>query len=69
MEENEVKVEKMEMENRRGLFLSNIMSKCVEKLLPNRRKEEIESKFQCEVKGKSTADHLFMLSSVIDEYR
>ena len=33
---------KMEMEYRRGLFLTNILSKCMEKILLNRRRTEIE---------------------------
>ena len=64
---------KMEMENRRGLFLTNILSKCMEKLLLNRRKEEIEGNitpFQCGgVKGRSICDNLFILNTVMDEYR
>ena len=64
---------KMEIESRRGLFLTNIISKCMEKVLLNRRKEEIEAQitaFQSGgIKGRSISDNLFILNTVIDEYR
>ena len=41
---------KKKVKNRRGLFLTNILSKCMEKIISNRNKEMIErhiSPFQC----------------------
>ena len=61
------------MENRRGLFITSIISKLYEKIKLNRNKEEIDdsiSKFQCGgTKGKSTVDHIMTLNAIIDYHR
>ena len=61
------------MNSKRGLFLTNIVSKVVEKLLKNRGKEEIEkniSEFQCGgTSGRSIGDNLFILNSAIAEFK
>ena len=48
----------LDMEKKRGLFMTNILSKCMEKILFNRRSTAIEygmTNFQCGgVKGRST---------------
>ena len=64
---------KMKMENRRGLFLTNILSKIMEKVLINRGKEVVDrsmTQFQNGgVKGKSIADNLFALNTIIDHFK
>ena len=61
------------MNSKRGLFLTNILSKVVEKLIKNRRKSTIESNmtpFQCGgVKLRGIGDNLLILNSVIEEFR
>ena len=61
------------MNSKRGLFLTNILSKVVEKLIKNRRKSTIESNmtpFQCGgVKHRGIGDNLLILNSVIEEFR
>ena len=64
---------RMEMEYKRGLFLTNILSKCMERILLNRRQNIIEKSmqpFQCGgVRRRSTVDNLFILNSVIAEFK
>ena len=67
------KGDRREMENQRGIFLTNIVSKVFERIILNRNRNVIEkymSAFQCGgKKGRSTIDHLFQLRAVMDEYR
>ena len=61
------------MNSKRGLFLTNIASKVIEKLLKNRGKEEIEknvTEFQCGgASGRSIGDNLLILNSAIAEFK
>ena len=63
----------LEMKEKRGLFMTNILSKCMEKILFKRREEELIeglTQFQCGgVKGRGTQDNLFAVNHVINEYR
>ena len=67
------KKKKMEMEYKRGLFLTNIVSKCVEKVLLNRRQEAIKKDMQPYqnggTKGRAPCDNLFITNNVIEDYR
>ena len=67
------KGDRAEMKNRRGLFLTNIISKLFEKVLANRNRERIEqtiSPNQCGgIKNRGTVDHLFTMRAIIDYYR
>ena len=61
---------KTDLNNRRGLFITNVVSKLFEKILlgknDNQFKQSI-SKFQCGgVKGKSTADQVMALNAIIE---
>lgn len=62
-----------EMKNRRGVFITSIVSKIFEKIIYNRNMHhvnEILSPFQCGSRpGRGVSDHLFTLRAVIDEYR
>ena len=61
------------MKSKRGLFLTNILSKVAEKLIKNRRKSIIVknmSPFQCGgVEKRGRADNTLILNSVIEEFR
>ena len=61
------------MDSKRGLFLTNILSKMVEKMIKNRRKSTIESSlspFQCGgTRKRGPGDNLFILNSAIEESR
>ena len=61
------------MDSKRGLFLTNIVSKFVEKMIKNRRKETIDSNlsdFQCGgVRNRGTGDNHMILNSAIEEAR
>ena len=61
------------MNSKRGLFLTNILSKVMEKLIKNRRKSTIEASmtpFQCGgVKLRGIGDNLLILNSVVEEFR
>ena len=61
---------KMDLENRRGIFITSNISKICEKARMKRIKEKLESKisrFQCGgLEGRSTVDHLLTLNAVID---
>ena len=61
------------MNSKRGLFLTNILSKIVEKLIKNRRKGTIEASmtpFQCGgVKLRGPGDNLLIVNSVVEEFR
>ena len=61
---------KMEMENRRGLFITSTISKIYEKIKLKRNTQKIEnilSKYQCGGrKEKSIIDHIMTLNAVID---
>ena len=67
------KGDRAEMKNRRGLFLTNIISKLFEKVLANRNRERIEQSIspnQCGgIKNRGTVDHLFTMRAIIDYYR
>ena len=61
------------MGSKRGLFLTNIISKVIEKLIKNRTKPGVEqgmSEFQCGgVKKRGIGDNLLIVNSVIEEFR
>jgi hypothetical protein len=63
----------LSMDSKRGLFLTNIVSKIAEKLIKNRRKETVESNlsaFQCGgVKKRGTVDNHIIVNSAIEEAR
>ena len=63
----------LEMEEKRGLFLTNILSKCMEKVLLDRRAEEIEgavSRYQTGgLRGRSIQDNLYILNNLISQYK
>ena len=60
---------KLELENRRGIFITNTISKLFEKIRSGKTKQELNNKiseFQCGgIEARSTADHLITLNSVI----
>ena len=63
----------LELKNKRGLFLTNIMSKCVETVLFQRREEILRvnlSPFQNGgIAKRRREDNLFMVNHTINEYR
>ena len=63
----------LEMTEKRGLFITNILSKCMEKILLTRREEEYIkklSRFQCGgVKQRSIQDNLFIMNYYIHKYK
>ena len=63
----------LQMEEKRGLFMTNIISKCMEKILFKRRDEAYNksiSKFQCGgVTNRGTQDNLFIVNHTINEYK
>ena len=67
------KKKKMEMEYKRGLFLTNIVSKCVEKIMLNRRQDTIKENIQPFQNGgtkkRGPCDNLFIANNVIEDYR
>ena len=64
---------KMDLKNKRGIFLANILYKTFERILIARNEERIEnllSNHQCGGrKGVSTADILMVISSIIERNR
>ena len=64
---------KKDLENQRGLFLTNIVSKIVERIINNKNKERVMktiSPFQCGgKKNRSSSDNLFMLNSIIQYFK
>lgn len=55
------------LDNRRGLFLTNIIGKVYERIIKNRNTGIKISNHQCGgVKGRSVVDHLIMLMSIIE---
>ena len=62
---------KLLMENRRGLFLTNILSKLFERVLENVTREEIQmSQYQSGgQRKKGTCDNQIMMNAVIDQNR
>ena len=62
---------KLLMENRRGLFLTNILSKLFERVLENVTREEIQmSQYQSGGQRKrGTCDNQIMMNAVIDQNR
>ena len=64
------KGEKSDMENRRGLFMTSVISKLYEKVKFDRNSTKINegtNKYQCGgVKGKSTIDHIITLNEIIN---
>ena len=77
MEEHKIKSiyknkgSKKEVKN--GLFLINILSKCMEKIMNNRNKEIIErhiSPFQCGgTMKREVTDNLFIINTIVNKYR
>ena len=63
---------KKHLANQRGLFITNIVSKVVERILIERNKKVLEanmSPYQCGgIKNRSVADNLFILNSVMERY-
>ena len=63
----------LELKNKRGLFLTNIMSKCVETVLFQRREEALRVKLSPFQNGgivrRRREDNLFILNHTINEYR
>ena len=63
------KGDRAEMKNRRGLFVTNIISKLFEKVLANRNRDRIEQSIspnQCRgIKNRGTVDHLFTMRAII----
>ena len=63
----------LSMDSKRGLFLTNIVSKIAEKLIKNRRKETVESNlsaFQCGgVRKRGIVDNHIIVNSAIEEAR
>ena len=61
------------MKNKRGLFLTNIISKVMEKMIKNRTKAKVEegmTPFQCGgVKLRGIGDNLLLMNTVIEEFR
>ena len=59
---------KVKMENRRGLFLTNVLSKVYERVIDDMTGTTIRiNEHQCGgKKGRSTADNIIMMKSVID---
>jgi hypothetical protein len=61
------------MSSKRGLFLTNILSKVMEKLIKNRTKPEVESglsEFQCGgVSNREIGDNLLIVNTAIEEFR
>ena len=61
---------KTDVENRRGLFLTNIISKLYEKIKLDKNGDKLDkgiSKYQCGgKKGRSTIDHIMTLNAIID---
>ena len=59
-----------DMENRRGLFITSLISKLYERIKLNKNNERINkgiSKYQCGgSKGKSTIDHIMTLNEIIN---
>ena len=59
-----------DMENRRGLFITSLISKLYERIKLNKNNERINkgiSKYQCGgFKGKSTIDHIMTLNEIIN---
>ena len=64
------KGKRCDMENRRGLFITSIISKLYEKIKLNKNEDKLNksiSKYQCGgTKGKSTVDHIMTLNAIID---
>jgi len=60
---------RMEMKNRRGIFLTNIVSKLYEKVIMNKTKEHIKiSKYQGQ-EGRSIKDNWIAIMAVMDMNR
>ena len=59
---------KKKMDNRRGLFLTNIVSKLYERVIDEMTRERVTiNEHQCGgQKGRSTADNIIMMKAVID---
>ena len=64
---------KKDLGNQRGLFLTNIISKVMERILIDRNKKTIEANmtpFQCGgVKNRGVSDNLFILNSVTQKHQ
>ncbi len=62
---------KMRMENKRGLFLTNVLSKLYERVLDHVTKGTVQmNEHQCGgQKGRSTSDNIIMMRAVIDNNR
>ena len=58
------------MSSQRGLFLTMILSKLMEKMIKNRKTVSSISPYQCGgIKNRGIVDNLFILNSAIEEYR
>ena len=61
------------MDNKRGLFITDIISKLYEKVIKNRNNEKINAYISDQqaggVKGKSTIDNIIVLNEIIRRNR
>ena len=64
---------RMDMNYKRGLFLTNILSKCMERIFLDRRKEKLDQSMQPfqsgGVNNRSISDVLFIINNTIVEFR
>ena len=64
---------RMDMNYKRGLFLTNVLSKCIERILLNRNKEQLDKSMQPNQYGgvnqRSIADVLFIINNTIAEFK
>ena len=64
---------RMHMNFKRGLFMTNILSKCMESLILNRRKSTLDKSMQPFQNGgvtlRSIADILFMINNTVAEFK
>ena len=64
---------RMDMNYKRGLFMTNILSKCMERIFLNRHKEKLDQSMQPfqngGVKERSIADVSFILNNTIAEFK
>ena len=66
-------LKRMDMNYKRGLFLTNILSKCMETIVRNRNKEVLNTNMQPFQNGgvneRATTDNLFMINNTIAEFK
>ena len=66
-------LKRMDLNYKRGLFLTNILSKSMERIMLNRSKEKVNKSMQPFQNGgvdeRSTADVLFILNNTVSEFK